>query len=100
MATESAVVVGVGPGLGAALVRCFAGEGLRVYAAARSVTRLAALDGTEGVVRVDCIAGSPSRHIFQNRISARMNSAIEMNRRTETTSAIRGRMPQSYVGND
>ena len=32
----SAVVVGVGPGLGAALVRAFANEGYTVFAAARS----------------------------------------------------------------
>ena len=39
-AQETAVVVGVGPGLGLALVRCFAGEGMRVFAAARTPEKL------------------------------------------------------------
>jgi NAD(P)-dependent dehydrogenase (short-subunit alcohol dehydrogenase family) len=40
---ETAVVVGVGPGLGLALVRCFAGAGMQVVAAARNAERAAAL---------------------------------------------------------
>jgi NAD(P)-dependent dehydrogenase (short-subunit alcohol dehydrogenase family) len=40
--SDIAVVVGVGPGLGAALVRCFAGAGMQVVAAARNAERTAA----------------------------------------------------------
>jgi NAD(P)-dependent dehydrogenase (short-subunit alcohol dehydrogenase family) len=62
MTRESAIVVGVGAGLGAALVRCFAGEGFRVYAAARSASRLGTLmPGSAGeVIAVDCDATSPA----------------------------------------
>ena len=63
MATEAAVVLGVGPGLGSALVRCFAGEGFRVYAAARGASRLDKLaQGSRGeVVLVDCDATVPEQ---------------------------------------
>lgn len=40
---EIAIVVGVGPGLGAALARCFAGAGMDVAVAARDGNRLEAL---------------------------------------------------------
>ena len=40
---EIAVVAGVGPGLGSALVRCFAGQGMRVACVARTAERLADL---------------------------------------------------------
>lgn len=43
MEKEVAVVVGVGPGLGAALARCFAGAGMDVAVAARDGNRLEAL---------------------------------------------------------
>ena len=59
MATTTAVVVGVGPGLGAALVRAFADDGYTVVAAARSASRLSDLDdpNNEGrVVALDCDA--------------------------------------------
>ena len=58
MTTRSAVVVGVGPGLGAALVRAFANEGYTVFAAARSASALAPLDDRSNgrVVPVDCDA--------------------------------------------
>jgi len=54
----SVVVVGVGPGLGAALVRAFANEGYTVFAAARSASTLPPLDGVGkgGVVPIDCDA--------------------------------------------
>lgn len=54
----SAVVVGVGPGLGAALVRAFANEGYTVVAAARSASALPSLDDrSKGrVVPIDCDA--------------------------------------------
>lgn len=48
MANEAAIVVGVGPGLGAALVRKFAGQGLEVLAVSRAATKL------------DCFAGQPA----------------------------------------
>jgi NAD(P)-dependent dehydrogenase (short-subunit alcohol dehydrogenase family) len=45
--SDIAVIVGVGPGLGAALSRCFAGAGMQVVAAARNAERTAAqLAGT------------------------------------------------------
>lgn len=46
---DSAIVIGVGPGLGAALCRKFAAEGLEVLAAARSASEL------------DCFAGDPEK---------------------------------------
>jgi NAD(P)-dependent dehydrogenase (short-subunit alcohol dehydrogenase family) len=54
----SAVVIGVGPGLGAALVRAFAKEGYTVFAAARSASALPPLDDESGgrVVPIDCDA--------------------------------------------
>jgi NAD(P)-dependent dehydrogenase (short-subunit alcohol dehydrogenase family) len=59
MSRETAVVVGVGPGLGAALVRTFANEGYTVFAAARSATSLAGLD-SDGVVPIDADATEPA----------------------------------------
>jgi NAD(P)-dependent dehydrogenase (short-subunit alcohol dehydrogenase family) len=58
MTTKSAVVVGVGPGLGAALARAFANEGYTVFAAARSASTLPPLDDrSKGrVVPIDCDA--------------------------------------------
>jgi NAD(P)-dependent dehydrogenase (short-subunit alcohol dehydrogenase family) len=59
MGKPTAVVVGVGPGLGAALVRTFAHEGYTVFAAARSASRLPGLDeGT--IVPIDCDATEPA----------------------------------------
>ena len=55
----SAVGVGVGPGLGAALVRAFANEGYTVFAAARSASALTDLQGGHEagrVVAIDCDA--------------------------------------------
>jgi NAD(P)-dependent dehydrogenase (short-subunit alcohol dehydrogenase family) len=54
--SEIAVVVGVGPGLGAALVRCFAGVGLQVVAAARNPERAAALLAGTGARTYACDA--------------------------------------------
>jgi NAD(P)-dependent dehydrogenase (short-subunit alcohol dehydrogenase family) len=57
MRNETAVVVGVGQGLGAALVRAFANEGYTVVAAARSASALPDLKNeTSRVVAVDCDA--------------------------------------------
>jgi NAD(P)-dependent dehydrogenase (short-subunit alcohol dehydrogenase family) len=61
MGTPTAVVVGVGPGLGAALVRAFAREGYTVVAAARSASSLQDFDDAnkaDRVVPVDCDATS------------------------------------------
>ena len=52
--SETAVIVGVGPGLGSALVKAFAGEGYTVVAAARKATKQSALRDVERVVPVDC----------------------------------------------
>jgi NAD(P)-dependent dehydrogenase (short-subunit alcohol dehydrogenase family) len=60
---ETAVVVGVGPGLGAALVRTFASEGYTVVAAARSASALSDLEARNGagrIVAVDCDATQPA----------------------------------------
>jgi NAD(P)-dependent dehydrogenase (short-subunit alcohol dehydrogenase family) len=53
---ELAVIVGVGPGLGAALVRCFASAGLQVAAAARNAERTAALLSGTGARAYACDA--------------------------------------------
>jgi NAD(P)-dependent dehydrogenase (short-subunit alcohol dehydrogenase family) len=57
MSEQTAVVVGVGPGLGAALVRTFADEGFTVFAAARSASSLPRVESKAGrVVAIDCDA--------------------------------------------
>jgi NAD(P)-dependent dehydrogenase (short-subunit alcohol dehydrogenase family) len=59
MSKPTAVVVGVGPGLGAALVRAFAGEGYTVVAAARTVSELPVFEKRAHaghVVPIDCDA--------------------------------------------
>ncbi len=61
METQAAVIFGVGPGLGSALARRFAGEGFRVYAAARSASRLEKLAQAGGIVPVDCDATVPAQ---------------------------------------
>lgn len=61
MSERVAVVVGVGPGLGAALVRTFADEGYTVVASARSASALTGLGSKAGrVVAVDCDATEPA----------------------------------------
>ena len=60
MSNKTAVVIGVGAGLGAALVRAFAGEGYTVVAAARSASELPALEGRNDVVPIDCDATEPA----------------------------------------
>ena len=59
MAAEVAIVVGVGPGLGSSLVRCFAGAGMTVVAAARQASERAELKSLAGVRPEDCDATSP-----------------------------------------
>ena len=57
-----AVIVGVGPGLGAALVRAFAADGLTVVAAARRATQFETLaEGTDAdrIHAHDCDATNP-----------------------------------------
>jgi NAD(P)-dependent dehydrogenase (short-subunit alcohol dehydrogenase family) len=59
MQKGTAIVVGVGPGLGAALVRAFSKEGYTVVAAARSASALPGLDAGKDAGRVlpiDCDA--------------------------------------------
>lgn len=60
MGTQTAVVVGVGPGLGAALVRTFANFGYTVLAAARSASALPGLAPEDRVVPIDCDATEAS----------------------------------------
>ena len=62
MPKETAIVVGVGPGLGSSLVRTFANEGMNVVAAARSATKLTGLETLveQGqVILRNCDATSP-----------------------------------------
>jgi NAD(P)-dependent dehydrogenase (short-subunit alcohol dehydrogenase family) len=63
MSAGSALVVGVGPGLGAALVRAFAAADYRVVAAARSIASLPGLEreiAEERVVACACDATEPA----------------------------------------
>jgi NAD(P)-dependent dehydrogenase (short-subunit alcohol dehydrogenase family) len=58
---ETAVVVGVGPGLGAALVEALAAEGYKVFAAARHIERVDGLARNGGnVVAAACDATLPA----------------------------------------
>ncbi len=80
MTTQTAVVVGVGPGLGAALVRTFAKEGYTVYAAARSASSLSKLDDQSApgrVVPIDCDATKAAdvERVFE---AAAQTGAIEV----------------------
>src|SRR5262245_52889985 len=59
--TETAVIVGVGPGLGSALVNAFAHEGYTVLAAARKATKASELRGIERVLPVDCDVTQPAQ---------------------------------------
>jgi NAD(P)-dependent dehydrogenase (short-subunit alcohol dehydrogenase family) len=56
---ETGLVVGVGQGLSASLARLFAGEGMRVHVAARSVEKLGALAAETGAVAHRCDAAQP-----------------------------------------
>ena len=63
LSEQVAVVVGVGPGLGAALVRAFANEGYQVVAAARSTSaspRVSTSERRRPVVPIDCDATEPA----------------------------------------
>jgi NAD(P)-dependent dehydrogenase (short-subunit alcohol dehydrogenase family) len=57
MSDASAIIVGVGPGLGAALARRFAKGGLKVAVAARRADRLGPLAAEIGGRAYDCDAG-------------------------------------------
>lgn len=64
MTEETAVVVGVGPGLGAALVKTFSQNGHKVFAAARKASALEGVSGPSGrgtVIPVDCDATDPGQ---------------------------------------
>lgn len=58
---ETAVIVGVGQGLGLALVHAFAREGYTVLAAARNAMKIAELRDAGRVVAVDCDATQASQ---------------------------------------
>jgi NAD(P)-dependent dehydrogenase (short-subunit alcohol dehydrogenase family) len=61
MPDETALVVGVGPGLGLALVEGFVNEGLTVFAAARSASALALPAALgDACVPIDCDATKPA----------------------------------------
>jgi NAD(P)-dependent dehydrogenase (short-subunit alcohol dehydrogenase family) len=62
MKNEVAVVMGVGPGLGAALVKRFAKEGFTTTAVARRASSLTSLrDGDDPVILYDCDATVPEQ---------------------------------------
>ncbi len=64
MSEAAAVVVGVGPGLGSALVEAFADEGYAVFAAARNARKLAGLGNARErgrVIPFDCDATVPEQ---------------------------------------
>lgn len=58
-APETALIVGVGAGLGAALARHFAARGLRLVLAARDTVKLEELCGETGAEAVTCDAADP-----------------------------------------
>ncbi len=60
MSDKTAVIVGVGPGLGAALVRAFAGAGLDVVAVARRASALGELSEEGPVTLHDCDSTDPA----------------------------------------
>ena len=64
---ELAVIVGAGPGLGAALVRCFAKAGMSVACAARNLDRLADLTRETGAraYRCDATDGGEVQGLFE-----------------------------------
>jgi NAD(P)-dependent dehydrogenase (short-subunit alcohol dehydrogenase family) len=64
MTEETAVIVGVGPGLGAALVKTLSQNGYTVFAAARKASTLEGVSGPSGrgtVIPVDCDATDPGQ---------------------------------------
>ncbi len=63
MTRAVAVIVGVGPGLGSALVRRFAADGMTVIAAARDTSDLTPLQETNGeaVILQDCDVTQPDQ---------------------------------------
>lgn len=68
MEAKTAVVVGVGPGLGAALVRAFAKEGYTVVAAARSASTLAELKRANQAARVVAIDSDATEQADVERV--------------------------------
>ena len=58
---QTALVVGAGSGLSAALARLFAKEGMRVALAARSTGKLATLVKETGAVAIECDASVPEQ---------------------------------------
>jgi NAD(P)-dependent dehydrogenase (short-subunit alcohol dehydrogenase family) len=82
MEKRTAVVVGVGPGLGAALVRTFAAEGYTVFAAARSASSLPRFEGKGGrVVPIDCDATEQAdvERVFETAAAAGPTEAAIFN---------------------
>ncbi len=59
MASETALIVGAGPGLSASLARLFAGEGMAVAVAGRSPGRLDALTAETGARAYRCNVADP-----------------------------------------
>ena len=68
MGTRTAIVVGVGPGLGAALVRAFAKEGYTVFAAARTATELPDLEERNEATRIVAIDCDATEHSDVERV--------------------------------
>lgn len=59
--SETAVIVGVGPGLGAALASAFAEEGYTVLAAARNPSKMGTPASEKRIVPVECDATAPDQ---------------------------------------
>src|SRR5438034_205435 len=73
--SEISVVAGVGPGLGSALVRCFAEAGMRVACVARNVERLDALAKETGGGAYACdITDESSVEVLFERIGRELGA--------------------------
>lgn len=84
MAGATAVVVGVGPGLGWALVKRFAAEGLAVFAAARDPAKLEALARADAALdvrleRCDATSASDVQRLFETASRAGAPALVAFN---------------------
>jgi len=78
MADKTALIVGVGPGLGTALARKFAAEGYNVAMAARNVDRLAPLAGelTKGSVTAKAFKADATDEASMKALFADVETAL------------------------
>lgn len=59
--SKTALIVGAGQGLSAALARCFAGQGMRIGLVSRDSSKLAALCAETGALPFDCDVTDPKQ---------------------------------------